>query len=276
MNRKPLRAVTEDEIAAYERDGAACLRGMFDQDWIARMQRAVDYNLDHPGDMVFEYTKAGKPGRFHGDLFLWLHNPDFRAFVLESPCAEIAGRMMRASRCSFFYDQLFVKEPGTQERTPWHQDQPYWPVSGDQVCSIWIALDPVTLATGAVEYIKGSHRWNKWYRPQSFTMDDRYASAKGETLPDIDAERDKHEFVHWDMQPGDVLVHHALTVHGSSGNSSNQVRRRGHSTRWCGDDARWDPRPGVFKMPDPGIAAGAPMECELFPRVWEARSNQHT
>ena len=27
--------------------------------------------------------------------------------------------------------------------TPWHHDQPYWTVDGNQVCSIWLSLDPV-------------------------------------------------------------------------------------------------------------------------------------
>ena len=36
--------------------------------------------------------------------------------------------MMASGSVDFFYDQLFVKEPGTAHPTPWHQDQPYWPV----------------------------------------------------------------------------------------------------------------------------------------------------
>ena len=28
-------------------------------------------------------------------------------------------------------------------RTPWHQDQPYYNISGQQNCSFWIPVDPV-------------------------------------------------------------------------------------------------------------------------------------
>jgi hypothetical protein len=49
---------------------------------------------------------------------------------------------MGSSAVNFFYDQLFVKEPGTTERTPWHQDQPYWALQGSQICSVWVRYEP--------------------------------------------------------------------------------------------------------------------------------------
>ena len=38
---------------------------------------------------------------------------------------------------------MLVKEPGTAARTPWHHDQSYYPVDGDDLCSLWIPVDPV-------------------------------------------------------------------------------------------------------------------------------------
>ena len=40
--------------------------------------------------------------------------------------------------------------------------------------------------------------------------------GKRKPLPDLDAERDAHEFLAWDMEPGDVIAFHALTLHGAS------------------------------------------------------------
>ena len=50
--------------------------------------------------------------------------------------ARICGEVVGSSTARFFYDQLLVKEVGCADRTPWHQDQPYWAVKGRQVCSI--------------------------------------------------------------------------------------------------------------------------------------------
>jgi ectoine hydroxylase-related dioxygenase (phytanoyl-CoA dioxygenase family) len=74
------------------------------------------------------------------------------------------------------------------------------------------------------------------------------------------------------MEPGDCLVFHAMIVHGAPGNSTPGARRRGLSLRYTGDDARYDPRPGTFQFPhQPDLLSGAPMTCDLFPRVWPAR-----
>ena len=83
------------------------------------------------------------------------------------PALEESARVMGASKVNFFYDQLLVKEPGTRERTPWHHDQPYYPIDGEQIVSLWLPLDPVDRAT-CVEYVKGSHRWGRWFQPKYF------------------------------------------------------------------------------------------------------------
>src|SRR3546814_7685428 len=82
---------------------------------------------------------------------------------------------MESTKVNFFYDQLLVKEPGTAERTPWHQDQPYWAVAGRQVCSLWVPFDPVPEET-CVEYVAGSHDWPE-FSPYHFADGTPYANT---------------------------------------------------------------------------------------------------
>ena len=70
-----------------------------------------------------------------------------------------------------------------------------------------------------------------------------------EPMPDIDAERDRHVFLSWDMAPGDVIAFHARTVHGAPGNAQADRRRRAYATRWLGADARYAERPGTVSPP---------------------------
>jgi ectoine hydroxylase-related dioxygenase (phytanoyl-CoA dioxygenase family) len=256
-----------DERAAYERDGVVCLRGVFSPDWIAFLAQAVEEAMALPGPHAEEYAARGGSGRFFGDLELAQRMPKFMRFALESPAAETAARIMGASRVNFFYDQLLVKEPGTAERTPWHQDQPYWAVSGRQVCSVWLTLDPVPEDV-SVEYVCGSHRWPE-FSPYHFADGTPYAGTGLPQLPDIEARRREYDIRRFAMEPGDCLVFQAMIVHGAPGNSGRH-RRRALSTRWAGDDARYCRRQGEVAIPtqDPGLAHGARLDSARFPLVW--------
>ena len=83
--------------------------------------------------------------------------------------------------------------------------------------SFWVALDPVTKETGAMEFIPGLHRWGNWYQPENFAPGVSKSYEQNPDfvkMPDIEAERDQHKIVSWNMEPGDVLAFHALVVHG--------------------------------------------------------------
>jgi ectoine hydroxylase-related dioxygenase (phytanoyl-CoA dioxygenase family) len=277
---QPLRELTDAEIADFYRDGAAVLRGVIDDGWIAGMRTAIDRILTEPGSASVEYTPRGKSGRYYGDFFVWRRDPDFEAFMRRSPLPGLAARIMASRAVHFFYDQLLVKEPGTEEPTPWHHDLPYWPVRGAQVISFWVPFDRVTLASGAVQYLAGSHLWGTRYAPAAFGKDTGYAELYAkmglQPVPDVEATRARHRILHWDVEPSDVIIHHALTLHYSTGNASATERRRGLALRYVGDDAVWDARPGTFienaklkaLLPPITLADGDTLGGELFPRVW--------
>ncbi len=265
-------------LAAFHADGAAVLRGVLPLAWVERLRAATERVLAQPSANGLEFA-AGGPGRFYGDYFLWLTDPDVRALVFDSPLADLAQALMGSATVDFFYDQLLVKEPGTEKRTPWHHDIPYWPIRGEQVVSLWVPLDPASPANGVVTYVKGSHRWGQWYRPATFTgatkFDHLYAAGGLPPVPDIDAEADRHEFLAWSLEPGDVIAHHPLVVHGAPGNASADQRRRAIALHFTGDDVVYDPRPGTFlespglreRLPPVGLAPGDALAGPLFPRV---------
>lgn len=268
MNQHPLRPITEQEIQTYHEDGVVVLRGMFDSEWVKHLRNAAEEDMAAPGKLHQELTKSGNSGRFYFNTFMWTYHDGFKRFVYESPAAEIAGTVMHVSKTNIFFDQLLIKEPGTEEKTPWHHDMPYWPVRGDHVCTVWLALDPVTKDSGAVEYIKGSHRWNQAFKPPAFAGDDKY-KIDLPAVPDIEAQRDQYEFLQFELEPGDCTVHHGLLVHAAPGNALSHRRRRAMVSRWAGDDAVYNPLPNIQQMMwDPDIAAGGPLDSDLWPVIW--------
>lgn len=193
MVRRTL-AISEQEIGRYSEDGAICLRGVIDTDWLASLRDATERAL-HGG--LMDMSKKGQSGKFVGDLNVWSKDPDFRTFAFEGPSWQIAHILMGSSAVRLFSDQLFVKEPGTTAPTPWHQDQTYWPVLGDQVCSVWVPMDPVTSESSGLEYIRGSHRWGRRFDPEDFGERSMamLCDAANEKIPDINAHRDQYEFL---------------------------------------------------------------------------------
>jgi ectoine hydroxylase-related dioxygenase (phytanoyl-CoA dioxygenase family) len=248
----------------YQLNGVTCIRGAFDQHWIDRLNRATTALA--AGEAMKAYG-GGDGGRFLSKVFLWSEQEDFRAFVFDSPAASIAGALMGGRHVNLFKDHLFVKEAGGSAPTPWHQDLPYWCVAGDQVISLWIALEPVDQENGAVRFVKGSHRWNKVFDIEDFGGESTQRKVGLEKVPDIDA--GGYDIVTYDLAPGDCVAFHALTLHGAAGNQSTR-RRAGYSVRFGGDDTTYDPHPAASKMfMDPGIPAGAPLGGPAFPRLWE-------
>lgn len=271
---KSLDPALESQIARlkpdFDRDGAVCVRGAFAPDWLELLGRGIEANLARPGPMAKRYTPAGEPGLFFGDYCNWQRIPEYREFLLRSPAAAIAGRLMGSRKVNVFHEHVLVKEPGTREPTPWHHDQPYWTVDGTQVCSIWLPLDPVPRST-VVEYVAGSHRWGRWFRPKRFADSADHDTSAFEPIPDIEGNRDRYELLGWDLEPGDCIVFHALTLHGAPGNPLPQ-RRRAFSSRWAGDDATYVLREGFMSPPPlPGAPPpGAPLDSAVFPVVWRA------
>lgn len=249
------------------------LRGALTDDWLELLRAGVEYNRTHPSEWSHWYTDPDESVGFWSDYVTWPNVPEYRKVVFDSGLAAVAGGLMGSDTVRFFHEHVLVKEPGASERTPWHHDQPYYCVDGDQSVSMWIALDPVPAET-AVRFVAGSHRWGRWFIPRKFIDHTPYSAESGryEYLPDIDAmiaaAPDEHRVVSFAVEPGDVVVFHYRTVHDAPGNPSER-RRRVVSLRWVGDDAVWAERPWQVSPPFDanGLRPGDPLDDDRFPPV---------
>jgi ectoine hydroxylase-related dioxygenase (phytanoyl-CoA dioxygenase family) len=158
-------AISDEDIALFDEDGAICLRGVIDRVWIDLLRESTERVLS--GETI-NMSRKGAAGEFIGDVNVWSKDDGFATYAFTGPTWQIARALMRSSSVRLYGDQLFVKQPGAQSPTPWHQDQPYWPVTGEDVCSIWVPMESVTRETSGLEYVKGSHRWGRRFDPADF------------------------------------------------------------------------------------------------------------
>ena len=222
--------VTDADVRAFWRDGVVCLRGLLPRDLVREMQDPVERALTSAQSadltamaVVFGSGGPGR-GRFVAGIDHWRHQPEFRAFACESPLPEAVATLLRSDTAFLYEDSVLVKEPGTLEVTRWHQDLGYFHIDGTQMCTTWCPLDPVTSASGAMQFVRGSHRDGPVYRPNLFVTDEPIPGTEGETVPDIDA--GDHDIISFELDPGDVTVHHAAGV---------RVGQGGGDRRECGD-----------------------------------------
>ena len=264
--------ISDETIATYEADGVAVLRGAISDEWIALLREAVDQAMAAPGPLSKNYAESGK-GKFFTDHHMNQRNELFARFLTESPALEIVARMMKASRLNYVDEHLLVKEPGTANPTYWHQDQPYFEVTGNQFASLWIPLDPVTADTGAMKFVKGSHRWGKLFRPIRIGLGDIVAQSDelDGLAPDIDAESEKYDVLMFEMDAGDCLLFHGAVLHGANPNLSTDTRRRALSLRFAGDDITWQPRSYIPSRPETAdLVAGGKLGGDQYPELWTA------
>lgn len=296
------RDVTAAEIDEYREAGVVRLRGILGPAWVERLGDAIDLAFYEQrermpvhydtSEFAEQMTSAGvavlsderarrieNPGRFLTIVGAWTVNDGIRRLALHSPLGYVAGCLFGARKVNFYDDQVLTKEPETREYTAFHTDEPYYHLRGDQVCGMWVSPDVVTVDSGAMQYVRGSHRWPSFFKPNAFvsqmTLDTAGMSGSEDhqqPLPDIEGHREDYDIVTHTSEPGDVIVHHSRLIHGSGPNYRADTPRRAVSLRYTGDDVTyWFHRSAP---PQPhhrhALQDGDPIDCEQFPLVWRA------
>ncbi len=254
----------------FERDGAVCVRGLVGAEDLARAEAAISANLADLSPRA-KRASAESDGAFIEDFCNWQRLPAMERFIRDSGVAAVAAELMGSRTVRLYHDHVLVKEPGTRQRTPWHQDQPYYNIDGRQNVSMWLPVDPVSRAS-TLEFVAGSHR-GEWYMPRTFLDDEAKWFPEGtlSELPDVDGRPDEFTILGWELEPGDAVFFHMLTLHAAGG-VDGANRRRVLSVRFLGDDIVHAPRPWAPSPDFPGLdaelPAGAPMDHPLFPVLW--------
>ncbi len=176
--------------------------------------------------------------------------------------------------------EFFVKEPKTRHIVSMHQDLTYWGLGATQgVVTAWIALSPATPASGCMDFVAGSHK--NEILPHDDTFDENNLLSRGQEVQVDVAEEDR---VSIELKPGQMSLHHGLTVHGSGPNVSDD-RRIGCVIRFCRPDVlqqvgerdyamvvRGADRLGNFIQVGPPGAYFQPSSLRIFDEIRHSRA----
>jgi ectoine hydroxylase-related dioxygenase (phytanoyl-CoA dioxygenase family) len=242
VNRSHPSPLTEEQVAAFRKDGAVCIRRLLTAAEVELLRNGIDANLEHPSPRAKIASRPDDQGLFIEDFCCWQENERYRRFIFGSALGAVAGGLMQSNTARLYHDHMLTKEPGTSQRTPWHQDQPYYNIEGRMTCSFWIAVDPVD-RDSTLEFVAGSHK-GPWMMPRTFMSNEAKWFPEGTLaeLPDIEDAREQYPIIGWAVEPGDVICFHMLTLHSAAG-VPGSARRRVFSVRFIGDDVTHAPRP---------------------------------
>ena len=114
--------------------------------------------------------------------------------------------------------EWFTKPARSGAETPPHQDGFYFMLEPNEALTLWLALDTVNDENGCIHYVRGSHR--RGMRPHGQT------AVFGFSLGVTDyGEADYQTEAAIHAAPGDMIVHHCMTIHRAGPNPTANPRR---------------------------------------------------
>lgn len=220
--------LTAEQIEQFDRDGYVIVDRILSPEQVRRgrdaMARIYAGTISHDR----------RPEGFRNPVQQWgtdrvkhyvharLLDGEFWDIATDARPAQMAAELLQTSSVSLTEDQLLEK-PGGGRPLAMHQDYSYWSFSDiPRMTTCWIALNDVTPEMGPMRIIKGSHRWPLAPTPTNFA-----GGSEEEMMEVIEKARPagaKVEVVDVLVPAGGGSFHHAMTMHGSTGNVSANPR----------------------------------------------------
>jgi len=221
---------------SFERDGYVAVRGFLNVDACAEVRRELERFIREglpaiPPEQVYYENKDG-PETLKQIQALQEHDDFFNRLMMNkaAPLArDLLGEDVVPKNMQYFNKPPYVGQP-----TPAHQDGFYFKLKPCRAVTMWMALEPVDHETGCIYYARESHK--RGLRPHGKTGTLGFSQG----LLDFPNDDDRANALSFPSDPGDLLAHHALTVHWASGNSSLTRSRQALGFIFYGESARED------------------------------------
>ena len=221
----------------FDQDGYLYFPGFLDKietnQIKSRLDKIVEEGLqDIPtGHIKFENTENKQGVKMIQDLHLY--DPLFKNILFESKFSALAAELL-GEKVVGKTVEFFNKPAKIGKATPPHQDGYYFMLTPMSAVTFWISLEEVDKDNGWVSYVKGSHLNGVRTHRKSGTIGFSQEIVDFGTPSDLENE----EFIA--TNPGDVLVHHALTIHRAAPNTSINRSRKALGLIYFGESAKED------------------------------------
>jgi len=230
--RTGMRALSAEQVDAFNADGFFVYRGAFSPEVIAEVTAAIDplekahedlvrnemggrYRLTDSGTITFTAHIVGK-------------SPVLQAFashpVIKDICHDLIGPDVR-----LYWDQSVYKKTEKAQEFPWHQDNGYTFIEPQQYLTLWIPLVDVDEDNGCAWIAPGLHKLG--------TLD-HWLSPIGKVC--LEGEQ---AAVAAPAKASDIVVFSSLAPHRTGPNLKQDTVRKAYILQYAPDGA-------VTRLPD--------------------------
>jgi ectoine hydroxylase-related dioxygenase (phytanoyl-CoA dioxygenase family) len=241
-------------VERFRRDGHVVLPAVASRAEVDEYRPAIQRGataLRHERRPMEERDTYGRA--FLQSCNLWQVEPDVERFVCAPRFARIAAALLEVERVRLYHDQALFKEPAGG-RTPWHQDEFYWPLDTEQTVTMWMPLHDVTREMGLMAFADGSHRLGD--------LRGREISDRSEAeFAALVAEQQLHVSETPALAAGDASFHAGWTLHCAGANRTDGIREA-FTVIYFADGARLREPRNPYERFDaavwlPGVEVGA-------------------
>ena len=205
----------------FDRDGYVVLRGFFSPEEVREANLQVERFIAEvlpglPPQTAF-YEVKDDPGSIMRLQGMDEHSEYFRKLNYGERFVGLA-ELLLDDEVEVKTVQWFTKPARVGKETPPHQDGFYFKLEPSEALTLWLALDVVNEENGCVRFVSGSNR--RGMRPHQLS------NVLGFSQGIVDyGEADNAAEVAIHADPGDLSVHHCMTIHRADPNPSERPRR---------------------------------------------------
>lgn len=206
----------------FRRDGFVCLPGFLAADDVQGLREHLDLFIrdrvpEMPRQHVF-FEDRSDPSSLKQLQELFRYDDFFHGLMFGSRFESVAEALLGGDVRGVNL-QYFNKPPRIGRATPPHQDGFYFMLEPAEAVTMWLALDAADEENGCVRYLQGSHQ--QGMRPHGRTTTLGFSQG----ISDYSF-HDRQLETACPANPGDLLVHHAMTIHRADANTSSDRSRR--------------------------------------------------
>lgn len=218
MNEKSVRDLKD----SFDKDGYVYIPGFMSRGEIDKVNQQLSAFIKnslpkmHPEHVFYEDRKDQSTLKQLQDINVY---DSFFETMLKGSKFENIAKSLLEEEVDGKTIEYFNKPPKIGKATPPHQDGYYFMLRPSRAVTMWMALEDVDRENGCVRYIRGSHLTGM--RPHGRTQTLGFSQG----ITDY-GEKDIANEIYFPAQPGDLLIHHSLTIHTAGANQSETRSRK--------------------------------------------------